>query len=115
MATNLGQLIPGLLAPRLPIVPDDGLLDVIVVGARGPVHGVRGLADQLWRTSLGAASGSDTLRARGRVVRIESDVLEPLQVDGDHLGWGSLEASVLEGALRILVPARTGASSDGAH
>ena len=91
------------LGPRLPIVPDDGLLDLIVVGARGPLHGVKGFADQMLRTSLGGESGSSSLRVRGRTMSIEADRPEPLEVDGDYVGEGSLEASVMPGALDVLV------------
>jgi diacylglycerol kinase (ATP) len=104
MVTNMGQLIPGRLGPRMPILHDDGLLDVIVVGARGFLHGLRGLVDQLARTTLGGESGADSLRLRGREVAIEADRPEPAQLDGDHVGWGRLEARVLPGALVVLVP-----------
>lgn len=105
---NMGQLVPGALDLRLPIEPDDGLLDLIVVGARGPIHGMKGLVDQLLRTSLGGGSGSDSVRVRGRAITIEADRPEPLQVDGDYVGSGSLEASVLPAAIDVLVPAATG-------
>jgi diacylglycerol kinase family enzyme len=101
---NIGQLVPGRLDLRLPLVPDDGLLDLIVVGARGPIHGLRGLVDQLQRTSLGGVAGSDSLRLRGRVIAIHADPPQPLQVDGDYLGEGSLTATLLPGALEVLVP-----------
>jgi diacylglycerol kinase family enzyme len=105
LITNMGELVPGVLGPRLPIVPDDGLLDLIVVGARGPLHGMKGLIDQLFRMHLGGGSGSDSLRVRGRVIDVEARRPEPLQVDGDHVGWGSLSARILPGALDVLVPA----------
>ena len=101
---NMGQLVPGMLDLRLPIEPDDGLLDLIVVGARGPIHGMKGLVDQLLRTSLGGGEGSDSLRVRGRQIVVEADRPEPLQVDGDYVGEGSLAARVLPGGLRVLVP-----------
>ena len=66
---------------------------------------MKGLIDQLFRTHLGGGSGSDSLRVRGRVIEVEADRPEPLQVDGDHVGWGSLAARVLPGALDVLVPA----------
>jgi diacylglycerol kinase family enzyme len=105
LITNMGELVPGVVGPRLPIVPDDGLLDLIVVGARGPLHGLKGLIDQLYRTRLGGTSGSDSLRIRGQEIDVVADRPEPLQVDGDHVGWGSLTARVLPGALDVLVPA----------
>jgi diacylglycerol kinase family enzyme len=105
MAINLGELVPGSVATRLPVVPDDGLLDVFVLGARGPLAGVRGLLDHLVRTDLGHGAGGSTIRLRGRSIRLESVPPEPMQVDGDHLGPGALEATVIPGALRVLTPA----------
>ena len=66
-------------------------------GRAGPLHGMKGLVDQLFRTHLGGGSGSDSLRVRGRVIDVEAERPEPLQVDGDHVGWGSLAARVLPG------------------
>ena len=102
---NMGQLIPGVLDLRLPIVPDDGLLDLIVVGARGPIQGMKGLVDQLLRTSLGGGSGSDSVRARGRMIVVEPHVPEPIQIDGDYVGTGSLTAQIHPAAIDVLVPA----------
>jgi diacylglycerol kinase family enzyme len=101
---NMGQLIPGMLDLRLPIVPDDGLLDLIVVGARGPVDGLRGLADQLLRTSLGGEPGGVSLRLRGREIELVAERPEPLEIDGDYVGDGSLTARVQPAALGVLVP-----------
>jgi diacylglycerol kinase family enzyme len=101
---NMGQLVPGRLDLRLPIRPDDGLLDLIAVGAHGPIHGLRGLLDQLLRTSVGGGSGSDSIRLRGRSITVEPETPEPLEVDGDYVGEGSLEARILADALAVLVP-----------
>ena len=103
---NLGQLIPGLLGPRLPIVPDDGLLDLIVVGARGPLQGLKGLVDQMVCTSLGGEPGSDSLRMRGRTISVEPQRPEPLDLDGDYVGEGSFLTRVLPHAISVLTPAR---------
>ena len=104
LAGNMGQLVPGRLGLRLPLAPDDGQLDVIVVGARGPIEGLRGLADQLWRTAPGGGSGSSSIRVRGRQVSVVADRPEPMEVDGDYVGMGSLEAHVEPAAVEVLVP-----------
>jgi diacylglycerol kinase family enzyme len=101
---NMGHLIPGVIGSRLPLDPGDGLLDLIVVAARGPIHGLKGLLDQLTRTALGGGSGSDSLRLRGRHITIESDAPLPLQVDGDYVGEGSLSARVRPASLEVLLP-----------
>jgi diacylglycerol kinase family enzyme len=105
MALNVGELVPGLLGPRLKVEPDDGLLEVIVVGAPGPIAGVRGLVDHLIRTEHGHNVARRTLRARGRHVRLESTPPEPLQVDGDAYPPGAVEAEIRPGALMVLAPA----------
>ena len=103
LVANFAELVPGFIRTRLPVVPDDGLFDVFVASARNPVAGVRGLVDHLVRTDLGYDEGAGTLRLRGRTVRLEALPHEPLQVDGDHLGPGVLEATIRPGALRVLV------------
>jgi diacylglycerol kinase family enzyme len=104
MVTNVGDLIPGVLKPRLPALPDDGQLDVFVVAARGVVEGLRGLTDQLTRTTLGGDADSRTLRFRCRSARLEATPPEPIQVDGDPCGSGTIEVEVRPGALQVLVP-----------
>lgn len=101
---NMGQLVPGFVAPRMPLVPDDGLLDLLVVGARNPVQGLRGLAHQVWRAAPGGGSGSSSIRLRGRRISVEPAQPEALQVDGDFVGEGSLSARVLPAAIEVLVP-----------
>jgi diacylglycerol kinase family enzyme len=104
MALNVGELVPGMLGPRLRIEPDDGFLEVIVLGAPHPLAGLRGLVDHLLRTEHGHNTAKRTLRARGRHVRLESTPPEPLQVDGDAYPPGSVEAEIRPGALTVLVP-----------
>jgi diacylglycerol kinase family enzyme len=104
MVGNMGHLVPGLLRTRLPLDPHDGLLDLLVVGARNPIHGLRGLADQVWRTSLGGGAGASSLRLRGHAIAIEPARPEPLEVDGDYVAQGSLRTRVLPAALEVLVP-----------
>jgi diacylglycerol kinase family enzyme len=104
MVTNMGEMVPGVVRPRFPAVPDDGLLDVFVVGARDALEGIRGLADQLLRTGTGGGPGSRTLRFRCHSARLDSTPPEPIQVDGDAWGLGALEVVVRPGALRVLVP-----------
>jgi diacylglycerol kinase family enzyme len=101
---NMGQLIPGVMDLRMPIDPSDGQFDIIVVAAHGPIHGLKGLVDQLRRRDLGGGSGSDSIRRRGQSVTIETQRPAPLEVDGDYVGEGGLSACILPGALDVLVP-----------
>jgi diacylglycerol kinase family enzyme len=104
MITNMGDMVPGVIRPRFPAIPDDGLLDVFVVGARHALEAIAGLADQLLRTGTGGGPGSRTLRFRCHSARLASTPPEPIQVDGDPWGEGAIEAVVRPGALVMLVP-----------
>ena len=98
---NCGDLVPGRLGARQPLDPGDGRLDLLVVGGRGLVDGLRGAIDLLWRTG---ESADHVIRRGVTSVRVEADPAQPLQTDGDHHPPGWLEASVRPGALTVLVP-----------
>jgi diacylglycerol kinase (ATP) len=100
LVANCGDLIPGRLGAREPLDPTDGSLDLIVVGGSDVVAGLRGAADLLLRT--GELDGS-SIRRPVRRVRVEADPAQPIQVDGDVHPAGWLEATVMPGALDVLV------------
>jgi diacylglycerol kinase (ATP) len=104
LVANAGELIPGLVRPRLAIVPDDGLLDLLVLRVASVAGGIRGALELLDRTELGGSPSGAAVRARGRVIRIEARPAQPRQVDGDGEGVGMLEARVRPGALQVVVP-----------
>jgi len=103
LVANCGQLIPGLIGPRHPIDPTDGLLDVIVVTARGIPGGLVGAAESL------LAGGTPhrlprSLRVKASRVRVVAEPREPVQIDGDAYEADWLEAAVRPGAIAILRP-----------
>lgn len=106
LVANCGDLVPGLVRPRLPIVPDDGLLDLLVLRVGGIRGGIRGVLDLLGRTELGRSPSGDAFRARARRIRIRARPDQPRQVDGDGCGPGALEVIVRPAALDVLVPRR---------
>ena len=57
LVANAGELIPGLLRPRLPLVPDDGLLDVLVARGRGVAGGSRAALELLLGRGVHTAIG----------------------------------------------------------
>ena len=104
LVANAGELIPGLLRPRLPLVPDDGVLDVLVARGSGVAGGARAALELLTGRGVHTAIGPYATRfaaRRSRSVAAE----EPVEVDGDVVGAGRLVAEVVPGALRVLVPA----------
>jgi diacylglycerol kinase (ATP) len=98
LVANCGEVIPPLVRLRPGIRPDDGLLDVVVVQANGFSQSVRAVWDLL--------RSADTLVgfASGREIRVESDPVPPVQLDGEGGGVTPFTATVVPGAIRIMVP-----------
>jgi YegS/Rv2252/BmrU family lipid kinase len=87
-------------------VPDDGLLDLVLIGDVNLVENARGLGKLRKGTHLEERSPK-WMVFRGRRVEVESPYPIPLDVDGE--GPGTLPASfeVIPKALTLMVPAST--------
>ena len=101
LVANAGELVPGRIGPREPIDPTDGRLELIVLGGAGPLEALHGAAALMLRT--GELSGG-VIRRSIREVTIESDPLQPIEIDGDNHPPTNLEVSVVPGAVSVLVP-----------
>jgi diacylglycerol kinase family enzyme len=104
LIANCGEAIPGLLRPRLPMDPRDGLLHVFVLPRGGLVGGILGAFELLTTDTLGTSRSGSAIRLTGHHVRVEVDPAQPTQVDGDAYADGSLETWIRPGALSVLVP-----------
>lgn len=104
IVANVGELVPHLLRPRLPILPDDGLLDVIVVTAGGPVQGLLGSWEAITHPTAGEHPGGRLFRARVQEVRVEARPAQPVELDGDVRGTTPFVASVVPAAVSVIVP-----------
>jgi diacylglycerol kinase family enzyme len=105
LVANAGQIIPGRVGPRQPIDPGDGRLDLLFVGGRGAVAGLRSATELLLRT--GELRGA-VIRRTVREVHIEAEPAHHVQTDGDPHAPGWLTARVVPAAIRVLVsPSRS--------
>ena len=102
---NFGRMFAG-LSPRRAVRPDDGLLDVIVVRASGPLPGLLAGWQALRQKELGESDDGRVLRAQARELRIEATPPRLVEVDGSVVGRTPVEATILPRALTVLVPAR---------
>jgi diacylglycerol kinase family enzyme len=95
---NCGEVIPPFIRLRRGISPDDGVLDVIVIRASNFRQSVRAVWHLLRETP-----GGYVAYARGREVRVVSDPVEPLQLDGEPGGTTPFTAEVVPGAICIMM------------
>lgn len=104
LVANCGEVIPPFVRLGPGITPDDGLLDVVVVRANSFSQSVRAVWDLLRIAPGVAGEGAFVAYARGREVRVDSDPVQPVQLDGEPGGETPFTASVVPGAIRVMVP-----------
>ncbi len=104
LVANCGEVIPPYIRLRPGIRPDDGQLDVVVMRANSFGQSVRAVWDLL--RDAPNAQGQDTFVgfATGREIRVETDPVQPVQLDGEPGGVTPFTATVVPAAIRIMVP-----------
>jgi diacylglycerol kinase (ATP) len=94
------------ITPRLGIRPNDGVFDVIVVRASGPLPGLLAGWEALRQGHLGHSSPGNVFRARAREVRVETHPDRLVEIDGSVIGAAPVKARIKPDALTVIVPAR---------
>jgi diacylglycerol kinase (ATP) len=108
LVANCGQVIPRVLRLGPHITPTDGLLDVVVLRADNFSQSLRAVWDLLRVVPSAIGGGTFVGHAQGREVRVEAEITQPVQLDGEPGGETPFTASVVPGAIRIMVPRRRG-------
>jgi YegS/Rv2252/BmrU family lipid kinase len=104
LVANCGEVIPPLVRLGPGITPTDGLLDVIVVRADSFSQSMRAVWNLL-RVRPSRLGGQGFVgHAQGREIRVESERVQPVQLDGEPGGETPFTAAVVPGAIRIMVP-----------
>lgn len=99
---NFGRMLP-FVEPRLSVEPDDGLLDVIIVRASGPLTGLLASWEAMRQSDLGESSGGHVFRARAREVHIEAPSGRLVEADGNAVGRTPVTVTIRPRSLRVLV------------
>jgi YegS/Rv2252/BmrU family lipid kinase len=104
LVANCGEVIPPFVRLGAGIRPDDGLLDVVVMRANSFGQSVRAVWELL--RDAPTADGIETFvgYARGREIRVVTEPVEPVQLDGEPGGETPFTVNVVPGAIRIMVP-----------
>jgi len=92
------------IKPRLPVVPDDGALDVIVLRAPGRLRAVATAWQAIRQPHEGRSSDGRVLRSRGKEVTIETHTKRLVEIDGSVVGTTPVRISVRPAALTVLAP-----------
>ena len=104
LVANCGEVIPPFVKLGHGITPDDGLLDVVVIRGEGIVDTMRAVWHVLWDLPPERAGGSFIGYARGKVIRVETDIQQPVEMDGDAAGRTPFTAEIVPGAIQVIVP-----------
>lgn len=104
LIANVGTAVSG-IQPRLPIEPDDGLLDLVAIRASHRLRGLVAAVQALLQSEEGVSPDGRVLRARAKEIRIETDRPRLVEIDGSVVGTTPIVASVHPAALTVLVPA----------
>jgi len=102
LVANTGEALPGMLRPRLPIRPDDGLLHVFVLPHGGVLGGVRGALELMTQEAAGVSPSGAAIRLSGTHVRVEVTPPGPAEVDGDPYPAAALDARIHPGGLQVI-------------
>jgi YegS/Rv2252/BmrU family lipid kinase len=108
LIANLGRVPLGLQARG--VRPDDGLLDVFIVRASGPLPALLAGWQALRQSEQGEGGGGRVFRAKARKVRIETRPPRKVETDGSVVGCTPVTATIRPAALTVMVPRR---SSEG--
>ena len=103
LIANFGQM-GALIKPRREIVPDDGMLDVIVVRAPGPLLGLLAGMEALWQRDLGSTGAGHVFRAQAKEIRIETKRPRLVETDGSVIGTTPISVSIRPAALTVIEP-----------
>jgi diacylglycerol kinase (ATP) len=104
---NFGR-IGSLVEPRRRVIADDGLFDVFVVKAGGPVEGLLAGWSALNQRNLGETSDGRVLRTRATEVAVTSTPPQLVETDGTVIGRTPIAVQIRPAGLRVMAPKRRG-------
>ena len=89
------------------VIPDDGLLEVIVASPKKRISGFSVLSSLAWSAIVSNTANHDNIACfRTRQIEVELEETQKLVVDGEILDADKMTVSVKPGALQVVAPIR---------
>ena len=89
------------------VIPDDGLLEVIVASPKDRISGFSVLSSLAWSAIVSNTANHDNIACfRTRQIEVELEETQKLVVDGEILDADKMTVSVKPGALQVVAPIR---------
>jgi diacylglycerol kinase (ATP) len=102
LVANFGRVPPGIKVRG--VRADDGILDVFVIRADGPLPALLAGWEALRQSGPGESDGGRVVRARACKIRIDTDPPRRVEVDGSVIGSTPVKISIRPSALTVMVP-----------
>jgi YegS/Rv2252/BmrU family lipid kinase len=101
LVVNCGEIIPPVLKLKKGISLTDGLLDVVLFNPTGYMESV----GVFWQMVSGRANGQGRLQyAKGKVIEVETDRPQPVEMDGEGAGQTPFTAEVIPNGIEVYLP-----------
>ena len=101
LVVNCGEIIPPILKLKKDISLRDGLLDVVVLSPTGYMESL----GVVWQMLSGRANGQGQLQyAQGKVVEVETDRPQPVEMDGEGAGRTPFTAEAIPNGIEVYLP-----------
>ncbi len=101
LVVNCGEIIPPILKLKKGISVTDGLLDVVLLNPTGYMES----AGVFWEMVSGRTNGEGRLQyAKGRVIEVETDRPQPVEMDGEGAGQTPFTAEVIPNGIEVCLP-----------
>lgn len=101
LVVNCGEIIPPILKLKKDISLKDGMLDVILFNPTGYLESL----GVLWQMVSGRTNGQGRLQyARGKVVEVETERPQPVEMDGEGAGKTPFKAEVIPNGIEVYLP-----------
>jgi YegS/Rv2252/BmrU family lipid kinase len=101
LVVNCGEIIPPILKLKKDISLTDGLLDVILFSPTGYVESI----GVFWQMVSGRTNGQGRIQyAQGKIVEVETDRPQPVEMDGEGAGRTPFTAEVIPNGIEVYLP-----------